>query len=207
MRLRRTSRSQNSMLRVRRKNERVWQDDGTFVIVDSREEGIMRSFFVVLAGIVFASCGGETTGLFGESGSSGSSSASSSGEVSSSSSSGAGGAPPSSSSSSGAGGEASSSSSSGGGAGGSGGSSSSSSSSSSASSSGCPLQCPAYQECTPDGMSCWGCTKNNVNCLFKIPKTQGVDCDDGYFPPQADCEYIGNQPEFPFRTLFCCVPK
>lgn len=164
----------------------------------------MRSSFVILVAIVLASCGSETTGVFGDSSSSGSSSTSSGAGGASSSSSSSGDASSSSSSSSGAGGEASSSSSSGGGAGGSGGSSSSSSS---ASSSGCPVQCPAYQECKPDGMSCWGCMKNNMNCNFKVPKTQGVDCDDGYFPPQAECDNVGTQPEFPFRTLWCCIPK
>jgi len=46
-----------------------------------------------------------------------------------------------------------------------------------------------------------------MDCLIKIPKTQGVDCDDGYVPPPSDCEYVGKQNEFPFRSLYCCLPK
>ncbi len=161
----------------------------------------MRSSVFILVGFVFASCGGETTGVFGSasSGSSGSSStSSSSGDVSSSSSSssGAGGAPSSSSSSS-----SSSSgdmaSSSGGGAGG----SASSSSSSSSSSSGCSLQCPPYQECKPDGTACWGCVKSVFGyCLLNASKTQEVVCEVGYSPP--DCDPVANKP-----NEYCCVPK
>lgn len=166
--------------------------------------------FVVLA--CFAGCGGSGDGdLF--SGASSSSTSSSSGDggtggSSSSSTSSSSGTSGSSSSSGGAGGAgSSSSSSSGGGGGASGSSSSSSSTSASSSSSGSTCVCPAYQDCKDGTSTCWGCTKNNTQCVFYAPKIQGVECDDGYVPPAADCQYIGKQPEFPFKPLYCCVPK
>jgi hypothetical protein len=165
-------------------------------------------YFIVLAG--FAGCGADDGKLFSGAGASSSSSsgnagaggASSSTSVSSSSSSsgdaGAGGASSSSTSVS-----SSASSSGDAGAGG----SLSSSSSSSSSSSGAPCVCPPYQECKDGTSTCWGCTKNNTQCLFYTPKIQGVECDTGYVPPVADCQYIGQQPEFPFKPLYCCLPK
>lgn len=162
-------------------------------------------YFVVLAG--FAGCGADDGKLFSGAGASSSSSsgdagaggASSSTSVSSSSSSsgsaGAGGAASSSTS-------ASSSASSSGNAGAGG-----SSSSSSSSSSGATCVCPPYQDCKDGTSTCWGCTKNQTQCLFYTPKIQGVECDDGFVPPAADCTYIGQQPEFPFKPLYCCLPK
>lgn len=163
-------------------------------------------YFVVFAG--FAGCGADDGKLFSGAGASSSSSsgdagaggASSSTSVSSSSSSsgsaGAGGAASSSTS-------ASSSASSSGNAGAGG----SSSSSSSSSSSGATCVCPPYQDCKDGTSTCWGCTKNQTQCLFYTPKIQGVECDDGFVPPAADCTYIGQQPEFPFKPLYCCLPK
>jgi hypothetical protein len=142
-------------------------------------------YFVVLAG--FAGCGADDGNLF-------------SGSSSSSSSGGGDGAGGSSSSTS----VSSSSSSSSGGDAGAGGSSSSSSSSSS---SGATCVCPPYQDCKDGTTTCWGCTKNQTQCLFYAPKLQGVECDDGFVPPAADCTYIGKQPEFPFKPLYCCLPK
>lgn len=163
--------------------------------------------FVVLAG--FAGCGADDGKLFqGASSSSTAGSSSSSGDAgaggSSSSSSASGSSSSSSSGDAGAGGSSSSSTS---------GSSSSSSSgaggssSSSSSSSGATCVCPPYQDCKDGTSTCWGCTKNNTQCLFYTPKTQGVECDTGYVPPAADCTYIGPQPEFPFKPLYCCAPK
>lgn len=157
--------------------------------------------FAVLVG--FAGCGGDGE-LFSGASSSSSSAAAGSSASSSSSSSGDGGAGGASSSSS-ASGSSSSSSSGGGGDGGGGGSPSSSSSSSSSSSGTC--MCPPYQECKDGTSTCWGCTKNNTMCGTFVPKTQGVECEDGYVPPTADCAYVGQQPEFPFKALYCCIPK
>jgi hypothetical protein len=167
--------------------------------------------FVVLVG--FAGCGGDgdlfgassssTSGNGGAGGSSSTSGSSSSGDASSSSSS-TSGSSSTSSSGAGAGGSSSSSTS---------GSSSTSSSgvggssSSSSSSSGATCVCPPYQDCKDGTSTCWGCTKNNTQCLFYAPKTQGVECDTGYVPPAAECTYIGQQPEFPFKPLYCCAPK
>ena len=83
---------------------------------------------------------------------------------------------------------------------------SSSSSSSSASSSGlpCPM-CPAYQDC--DAGACWGCAQTNLDCTFKAPQTLGVACEMGYFPSMSDCSYQGNQPQFPYKPTYCCLPK
>lgn len=159
-------------------------------------------YFVVLAG--FAGCGADEGKLF-----SGASSGSSSGDAGAGGSSSSTSVSSSSSSSGGAGGASSSSSSvssssSSSGDAGAGGSSSSSSSSSS---SGATCVCPPYQDCKAGTSTCWGCTKNQTQCLFYTPKTQGVECDDGYVPPAADCTYIGQQPEFPFKPLYCCIPK
>lgn len=182
----------------------------------------MRWFsFAVLVSLAvlatFAGCGGDGELFSGAGSSSSSSSASSSssgGGATSSSTTGSSSA--SSSGNGGAGGSLSSSSSSGnGGTGGSPSSSSSSgssgaggslSSSSSSSSSGAPCVCPPYQVCKDGTSTCWGCTKNNTQCLFYTPKIQGVECDSGYVPPVADCQYIGQQPEFPFKPLYCCLP-
>lgn len=85
-------------------------------------------------------------------------------------------------------------------------SSGSSSSSSSSSSSGAPCpMCPAYQDC--DAGACWGCAPTNLDCTFKAPQTLGVACEPGYYPPMADCSYQGNQPQFPYKPTYCCLPK
>ncbi len=161
-------------------------------------------YFVVLAG--FAGCGADDGKLFsgagssssGDAGAGGASSSSTSTSSSASSSSGGAGAGGASSSSTSTSSSASSS-----GDAGAGGSSSSSSSSSS----GATCTCPPYQDCKDGTSTCWGCTKNNTQCLFYTPKIQGIECDDGYVPPAADCTYLGKQPEFPFKPLYCCLPK
>jgi hypothetical protein len=66
--------------------------------------------------------------------------------------------------------------------------------------------CPAYQECGDAG-ACWGCTQGGIDCTFKVPYTYGVTCETGFFPPAADCQYQGLQPQFPFKPLYCCLPK